>query len=85
MSTEQWEKLQAQLLKEYPRSNVLVSWKSKEILGFTPRLHREFTPYKSDPEHFEKFREFICLDFYDDRKQTMFCLKYSEYIQKRLG
>lgn len=51
----------------------------KAVLGFTVRRHREW----ADDPNFGKYPvETICLDFYNKPKQTMFLLKYSEYLDK---
>ena len=45
----------------------------KRTLGFTVREHSEWV----QGEH--QFT--VCLDFYNERKYTMFILKYSEYLK----
>jgi hypothetical protein len=49
---------------------VLISWKLKEILGFTVRRHRDYDPDKG---------HMVCdilLDFYNQTAITFFQLKY---------
>ena len=50
--------------------------KMKRVLGFTVREHKEWIP-KPDGGYSE-FQ--IHLDFYSERKYTMFLLKFSEII-----
>lgn len=64
----------------------------REHSGYRPRTQKELEDYDcSDVEWYdnEKDRKFhrenkhehaICLDFYNDRKYTMFLLKYSEFL-----
>jgi hypothetical protein len=76
---EKWETLKEHLLTQHPKSYILLSWKCKEKLGFTVRSHEWFeidqNTYKS------KYKQHICLDFYNDSVQTMFRLRYSDYLQ----
>jgi hypothetical protein len=80
MSEVQWNRLRERLLQDYPKSVLLLSWKTREILGFTVRSHEwwelDQETYKNRP------KQHICLDFYNEPKRTMFMLKYSEYLEK---
>ena len=73
-----WAKLKDRLTSDYGQSVMLLSYRTKEKLGFTVREHGEWTErsvYMVD----------IRLDFYNEPKRTMFLLKYSEYLEKNLG
>lgn len=64
----------------------------REHSGYRPRTARELAEYDlSDNIRYETEKEnrfyreninehFICLDFYNERKYTMFLLKFSEFI-----
>jgi hypothetical protein len=68
LTMSQWAILRDEMMKYYPKSVVLVSYKLKEVLGFTMR-----SDYGALKVH---------LDFVDDIKRTFFILKYSEFITK---
>ena len=65
----------------------------REHTGYRPRTQKELYDYdRSDNIRYdtEKERKFyreninehiICLDFYSEKKYTMFMLKYSEYLR----
>mgnify|MGYP000668619100 CR=1 FL=1 len=73
MSIRSWHKLKDKIADDYGRTTVLISWKLRENLGFTVREHRDFTR--------DEWRDdYIRLDFWDDYLQTMFLLKYSDYL-----
>ena len=65
-----WQKIREQLLQEYPKSAIIIRWKMKEVLGFTVR----------DDNSYNYGETFVYLDFFDEKKYTFFCLKFSEYI-----
>lgn len=65
---EDWLKIREDLLLIHPKSATIMRWKMKEVLGFTLR---EATSVES---------KFLYLDFFDEKKQSFFLLKYSEYI-----
>ena len=68
----------------------------REHAGYRMRTKDELYEYdRSDHEHYDNASErqffrlhtherVICLDFYDERKYTMFLLKYSELLQGKL-
>jgi hypothetical protein len=67
LTIRQWDAIANQLLKEHPRSVLLIKWKMKEVLGFTRRTEG-------------RNHNTIYLDFFDEKKQSFFLLKFSEYI-----
>lgn len=86
LSKVKWDELKERLCADYPRSVMLLRYKMKEVLGFTPRTHiQEWIDQEvdiSDVKYTARFAvETIHLDFYNDSVQTMFRLKYSEYLQ----
>ena len=71
LTSQQWSKLQQQLLLDYNKSVIIISWKTKEVLGFTVRKEQNPT--------WDVFPT-IYLDFFDEKKRSFFLLKYSEYF-----
>jgi hypothetical protein len=74
LSNQQWEKLKSQIIEDYGRTTVLISWRLKEQLGFTLRQHRD------EKETEWKKMYTMRLDFWDDMLHTMFLLKYSDFL-----
>ena len=73
LSQREWQKLRNRLTNDYSPSVMMLSYRMKDKLGFTVRVHSEWserTGYTTD----------IRLDFYSEPKRTMFLLKYSEYL-----
>ena len=77
LSVSQWQTIRAELQTEHPRTVFMLRDKMKRVLGFTVREHNEWV-IKPDGGYGEHS---IHLDFYSDRKYTMFILKFSEYLQ----
>jgi hypothetical protein len=77
LSVSQWQTIRAELQTEHPRTVFMLRDKMKTVLGFTVREHNEWV-IKPDGGYGEHS---IHLDFYSDRKYTMFILKFSEYLQ----
>jgi len=67
---DNWQRIREQLLQEYPKSAIIIRWKMKEVLGFTTRDDNSYRLENSP----------VYLDFFDEKKYTFFCLKFSEYI-----
>jgi hypothetical protein len=78
ISTSQWHKLEHRLRTDYSPSVTMIRTKMRDVLGFVPREYAEW----NTEERGEPWSSDIRLDFYDERKRTMFMLKYSEYLQK---
>ena len=80
LSPRRWQLLQEQILEDYGRTTLLISWRLKATLGFTVREHYYY-------EHVDGFLDRmndIRLDFYDEQLQTVFLLKYSEFVNAEL-
>jgi len=75
ISYRAWEKLKGRITEDYGQATVLISWRLKATLGFTVREHRDYT---ADVWH---DIDNIRLDFYDEQLQTLFLLRYSDYLQ----
>jgi len=78
LTVSQWQHIRADLHTQHPKSVFMLKSKMKQVLGFTVREHNEWVP-KMDGGYSEQS---IRLDFYNERKYTMFLLKYSEHIHK---
>jgi hypothetical protein len=78
LSPDQWKLIRADLQNEHSRTVFMLRDKMKRVLGFTVREHNEWV-IKPDGGYGEYS---IHLDFYNERKYTMFILKYSEYLNK---
>jgi hypothetical protein len=73
MTRREWWNLKDQLLKEYPPSVILSRDKMKRVLGFT---HRSYNDWNTEARHF------VHLDFFSEKKHTLFLLKYSDFINE---
>jgi hypothetical protein len=97
ITVNQWQRIRADLHTEHPKSVFMLKHKMRQVLGFTAREHSEWVPdAQADPRpgfdlfsvleagwHKGKRHEHsIRLDFYSERKYTMFMLKYSEYLNE---
>lgn len=76
LSKDRWYKLKNRLTNDYSPSVMMLSYRTKDKLGFTVREHRSWTEQTG-------YMVDIRLDFYDEPKRTMFLLKYSEYLDGR--
>ena len=96
LSVSQWQSIRAELHTEHPKSVFMLKDKMRKVLGFTVREHTEWIPdnVSDDKDGFDLFsvqndgwykgkrhEHSIRLDFYNERKYTMFLLKFSEYMK----
>lgn len=72
LSPPKWDKLKNHLLTQYPPSVVLISRRTRAVLGFTVREHKKYVS--------GYYKTVIHLDFWDEPKRTMFLLKYSDFL-----
>ena len=79
LSVRRWHLLQEKILEDYGRSTLMISWRLKATLGFSVREH---TWYEDVDGFMDRFND-IRLDFYDEQLQTLFLLKYSDYINEQ--
>lgn len=77
ISNSNWEKLLAQLKKDHKPSHVITRSGMKKHLGFLPRHHRDF-----DMENIKYRKNCVMLDFYNEKKRTLFLIKYGEYFNE---
>jgi hypothetical protein len=77
LSYTAWDKLKEKITEDYGRATVLISWRLRDQLGFTVREHVD---YQSGANDGWITGNTIRLDFWDDQMQTMFLLRYSDYL-----
>ena len=78
ITPKQWDELQAEIFQDQPLSVRASRRKMREVLGFTNRTDRNWN-WKGDGSiNFDTHR--VVLDFFDEKKKTMFILKYSHII-----
>ena len=70
-----WKNISSDLSQRHPLSVMLIQRKMKETLGFCVRQYSYF----DEREHLHKYK--IALDFYDEKKKTMFLMTYGHYIK----
>ena len=84
ITEKSWAKIYSRLITEHPPSYIIIREKMKEKLGFVFRRHERWEKY-IDPrpgygnERSRLIEEFF-LDFYDEKKRTIFLLKYGEIL-----
>ena len=78
LTVSQWQRIREEMHNEHPKTVFMLRDKMKRVLGFTVREHNEWV-IKPDGGYGEHS---IRLDFYNERKYTMFVLKYSEFINR---
>lgn len=66
----EWVELRQRIDADYGKINTLVSWRLKELLGFTVRHHTGYSIWK------KKYEDDIRLDFVNDDARIFFQLKY---------
>lgn len=76
LSQDEWQSIRQEIDKNHPRSVTMVRWKMREVLGFTPREHKEW-------DHYAGFKSTVHLDFYNESQRTMFLLKYGDWIRQK--
>jgi hypothetical protein len=74
VTPENWISIFTKIQNTHPRSVWLLRDNMKKVLGFTPRSHSSW-----DRERF-RYADTLYLDFFDEKKQIMFMIKYSEYL-----
>ena len=76
LTTEQWINIRNRITNEHGLSTTMISWKLKEKLGFTVRIHEHYGVVSG------RFSYQTFLDFYNEPKRTMFLLKYGDCIDR---
>lgn len=75
LTRKEWQPISDRLSKECPKSWTTITYVQKRELGFTVRHHTEKV-YDGQTEGGYNVSFFVCLDFYDDVKETYFRMKY---------
>jgi hypothetical protein len=81
LTVGQWKTIRSELQTEHSKTVFMLREKMKRVLGFTVREHNEWI-IKPDGGYGEHQ---IHLDFYSEKKRTMFLLKFSEVIGNTNG
>jgi hypothetical protein len=88
----EWDKIKQRIIADFGQSVMLLSWRTKQKLGFTVREHLGLVPHSKDSlgamgEEW-KWRHYyenqIHLDFYNEAQQTWFTLKYLNPLSNSL-
>jgi hypothetical protein len=78
LTYKKWNPILERIQAEYPVSVWAISWKAREVLGFTVRAYKEW-PHKRI-SHGEQYwgqpEEGVYLDFWNDAQETFFSMKY---------
>ena len=69
LTLTEWKPISDRLLEDCPLSWTMIRSVQKRELGFTVRYHQDFDQYN-------RVVNTVCLDFYDDAKETWFRMKY---------
>jgi hypothetical protein len=72
ITDKNWQTLRGELLKTHPFSHVMVRDRCKEKLGFVIREHQF---------NWNSWNTELYLDFYDDRKMTVFLIKWGHLLE----
>ncbi len=74
ISHHAWHKLKEKIIEDYGQTTVMISWRLRDQVGFTVREHHDYNQNEWHLSHN------IRLDFWDDQMQTMFLLRYSDFL-----
>ena len=81
LTVGQWKTIRSELQTEHSKTVFMLREKMKRVLGFTVREHNEWI-IKPDGGYGDHQ---IHLDFYSEKKRTIFLLKFSEVIGNKDG
>jgi hypothetical protein len=81
LTEKNWELLLTEIKKTYQAkpSTYLVRSRMRSVLGFTPRHQAAWTTIPNTKGEYYKEPQ-VLLDFFDEKKYTMFLLKYGTFI-----
>lgn len=84
LTTSQWKKIRAELKTEHPLTVFMLRDKMRRVLGFTVREHQAWV---NSPDGLTQgYSQFeIHLDFYSEKKRSLFLLKFSEILNNDYG
>lgn len=86
LTTGQWKQIRMQLKEEHPTSVFMLRERMRIVLGFTVRDHQQWIAKPEtagDDMNYGYYQMQIHLDFYSEKKHTMFLMKFSEIINAR--
>lgn len=86
LTTDQWKRIRKDLQADHPKTVFMIRDKMKTVLGFTVREHRAWIDKPEtagDDLNYGYYEMQIHLDFYSEKKRTMFLLKFSEIISEK--
>ena len=79
LTNAQWDPILERIKNEYPVSVWAISWRAREVLGFTVRAYRDW-PYQKQDKHgnirWGRCEEGVYLDFWNDAQETFFSMRY---------
>ena len=81
---EVWHEIREQMIQDFGRINIIISWRCKREFGFTVREHKGLEPHGKDFldlvgddwKYRYHYQDQIHLDFYSEAQMTWFQLKY---------
>ena len=79
LTFKQWLPVLDRIKIEYPASVWAISWKQREVLGFTVRNYREWPQQNKDRHDNVRWgrpEEGVYLDFWNHAQETFFSMKY---------
>jgi hypothetical protein len=79
LTHKQWLPVLDRIKTEYPASVWAISWKQREVLGFTVRNYREWPQQNKDRHDNVRWgrpEEGVYLDFWNHAQETFFSMKY---------
>lgn len=83
LTEKKWDELRDELKTRFKSkpSTILVRSRMREVLGFTPRHQGAWTPIPNTKNEYYK-EALVFLDFFDEKKYTMFLLKYGNFLDE---
>ena len=79
LTYKRWLPVLDRIKTEYPASVWAISWKQREVLGFTVRNYREWPQQNKDRHDNVRWgrpEEGVYLDFWNHAQETFFSMKY---------
>jgi hypothetical protein len=73
LSQDEWNAIREKIRRDFGESMIMLRFKMKRELGFTPRTHLSWVP-KMDGGYFDQETH---IDFYTEEARTWFLLKYT--------
>lgn len=74
LTHREWHEVRQKLIDDHGQSIVMISWKMRELLGFSVREHFRWDDTHQD---WNDRRSVFCIDFYTEAARTYFLLRYT--------